>query len=210
MTSSKEIILFYGRESTFENTSLGVKSSIKPVISASSDLFYLPPDSARIQQSSILYEKKTERINFHFSVTEMEVSSATYSLCFRGETYYFIAKQANSDFQLIEGGSLEFGMHFACALNSFYSSISYVPPHGIKGSIIGSLKESVAAAKDLVDLLTDINKECKECFSSINSFAGCEGAIPSNTLQCLQSTVKSWKALINRLTHFDTSLSDTH
>ena len=107
---------------------------------------------------------------------------------------------------MIECSSVDFGLKLSAALNAGYKVACYIPPHGDRGMTSKSIDESIQLLEKLLTLLTDIQDECKVRYPTRNTFGGNEGAVASDTVYCLKTTVASWKTLRNRIAHFDPTL----
>ena len=142
------------------------------------------------KNSQVEYSRMACYVSFPISVVAVESHNSSF---------FFITKDGNANYKLVEQGCLQFGKDLTVAINSFYHAVSYTPPHDKREARVQSLEESVESSESLIKLLTEIQHDCEWRFPGRKSFAGAEGAIASDTLSCLKGTVSAWKALIRRI-----------
>ena len=107
---------------------------------------------------------------------------------------------AQNNFRLLQFGPLSFFIDFASAISNFYFAIGYVPPVGnrAKQSQCTSLQESLEKAEPCRQLLEQMQSQAEERTPGRKSFRGADGMPWTETIQCVLSTIESWRTLIER------------
>ena len=130
-----------------------------------------------------------------------ECSFCPLFLCSWGQTVFMISSRGINDFILVEMGSLDLGIEFCKSVTKLYKAVSYVPPHGDKSCRSMELSECIDLATESAELFNKMQAALEDRFSGRSSFAGPNGAIWTQTLKCINSSIDSLKAVRSRLNH---------
>ena len=183
----------------------GFKTAVKPQI-VEGKLAYLTPNSKQLNFINVHINKKDKHIVHSESLRVIDdIPAKTLCVGSWGKTIITVSFIENM-YKVLEFGKLDFALKYSEALSSFYRGICYLPPHGYKDRQRLTLHDSISLAEPLLHTLTAIQQERKERFPTLNSFQGVHGPVFTSTTNCIEVTIDSWKAIINRLTHFDPNL----
>lgn len=205
--SDKNMVYFFVLSNNqVECIETGVETAVRPC--ASTSLVYIQ-EGIQINAFRFGPQERTLEKSDSFQAIS---ATGIKALHIWGDTLYIIRKSGANAFCLEEHGSLLFGFQFCEAVDTLYNVIGYCPPHQqrVKSASLAKCIESVDGC---VRLLTGMQQSKEDLFPSRKSFSGVDGMPFTATIDCLVSTIESWKALFRRVKFLDPMILeqiDTH
>ena len=202
-TKGKSVIFFTDTEQFTEVVTSVISESI-PSCSSSGSLLVRPPGESKIFKIAV----DSSGLPDHENAVSLPSSSIPALSVEWGHTVFTVGK-CGRQYYVEESGPLEFAVSFLEAINQFYNAISYRPPYGAQKKIVVSkLSDSIKEADAVIKILSAMQEERDAKYPKRTTFQGPEGSVYSTTIDCFIETVSSWKAILRRLDHFDTSLKE--
>ena len=196
-TSEKELMAFHftNDEIVQVKTESPIRSKSRPCLFDNELVIHREDEGDSLSQMSIIFDDKMVLQ----SVEDIKFSFHPFIVSSWGSTLLMVCQREVNDFVLVEVGHLEFGLEFCRSVKKLYQAISYVPPHGDPSCRNRKLSDCIDLMVKGSELFNKMQASLKERFIGCSSFAGKHGAIFSQTLKCINSSIDSLKGVSNRL-----------
>ena len=159
VTDQRELI-FYSKQGGNKSTQkpTGIKTAFKPQVMNES-VVYLPVNGEQLNHLNVSTDKKSNEISIRYSTNvKTGIPISTHCLAVWGSTYHILSN-IHGVCKLIEYGNLSFGLKLSENMNSFYTAISYIPPHGYTSGQRKTLEECIEPAHPLLGTLSSMQRE---------------------------------------------------
>ena len=196
-TNEKELLAFHFSEDKIVPVQIesSIRSKTRPLL-FDNELIVLKEGSKSLSQMSIVCID--DKVVLH-EIEDIKCSFQPFIVSMWQKTLFMICQRDVNDFALVETGNLEFGLEFCQSVKMLYKGISYVPPHGDQSCRNIKLIESIDLLERGSQLFNNMQTSLENRFPGYSSFAGKHGAIFSQTLKCINSSIDSLKGVSNRL-----------
>ena len=197
-TNEKELLAFYftNDEVVPVQTESSIRSKCRPCLFDKELVIHKEDQATSLTQMSIIFDEEMVLQ----SVAEIKCSFHPFIVSSWENTLLMVCQRDVNDFVLVEVGNLKFGLEFCRSVSSLYQAISYVPPHGDQSCRSMNLSDCVDLMGKGAELFNKMQASLEERFVGCSSFAGQHGAIFSQTLKCINTSIDSLKGVDNRLT----------
>ena len=196
-TNEKELIAFHytNDEIVQVPTELPIQSKTRPCLFDNVLIIHKEDGSESLSHMSIIFDDKMVLQ----SIEDMKCSFHPFIVSSWQNTLLMVCQREVNDFVLVEVGNLEFGLEFCRSVKQLYQAISYVPPYGDPSCRNMKLSDSIDLMDKGSQIFNKMQASLEERFIGCSSFAGKHGAIFSQTLKCINSSMDSLKGVSNRL-----------
>ena len=131
-----------------------------------------------------------------------EFAGSSIAYCMNGKVISAAVVNENA-FCLLELGPLNFAVQYTDAISALYDAIGYIPPRGDRGERMErrqiTFQESILKGKTCVELMGSMQQQAEDRNPGRSSFKGADGMPFTDTIGCVESTVKSWETVEKRV-----------